>query len=89
MNHKPFKSHKEEADFWESTLRGVKDDDHGWEEVKYKPRATVTPREHVYRIRLDDEEMAGLQALAKQKRQPASTVMRDLIRVEVKRSIAR
>jgi len=37
----------------------------GGEEVVYEPQATRRPRTHVYRVRLDDQEMSKLQALAK------------------------
>jgi hypothetical protein len=67
---------REEADFW---AKQKPDFESGWEEVKYVPRQTVAPREHVYRIRLGDDEMAALQSLAKRKRVPISTVLRELI----------
>lgn len=85
MKRKKFKSIGEEAEHWERTLRGVTFPEKEWEEVHYKPRATVAPRQHVYRVRLDDDEMAGLQALAKVDHVNGSTVVRELIRAEVRR----
>ena len=46
----------------------------------YELQATRHPRNHVYRIRLDDQEMALLQRLAKKRGSPASVVLRMLIR---------
>ncbi|TAN40126.1 MAG: ribbon-helix-helix protein, CopG family [Nitrospirae bacterium] len=51
-----------------------------WEELTYEPQATRRPRAHVYRVRLDDQEMAKLQALAKARGVPASVVLRELVR---------
>lgn len=48
--------------------------------MTYEPRATQQARRHVYRVRLDDQEMAGLQTLARQRSVPASVVLRELIR---------
>src|SRR5574342_994139 len=50
----------------------------GGEEVVYEPQATRRPRRHVYRIRLDDQEMSKLQALAKRRGVTASVVLREL-----------
>ncbi len=52
----------------------------GGEEVVYEPQATRRPRRHVYRVRLDDQEMSKLQALAKRRGVTASVVLRDLVR---------
>ncbi len=74
-----FKSYAEEVEFWHSHefAYGVDSD---WEEVAYVPHATRHPRAHVYRVRFDDQEMAKLQALAKQRGVPASVVLRELVR---------
>jgi hypothetical protein len=50
------------------------------EEVVYEPQATRRPRTHVYRVRLDDQEMSKLQALAKRRGVTASVVLRELVR---------
>ena len=50
------------------------------EEVVYEPQATRRPRTHVYRVRLDDEEMSTLQTLAKRRGVTASVVLRELVR---------
>jgi len=52
----------------------------GGEEVVYEPRAARRPRTHVYRVRLDDQEMSKLQALAKRRGVTASVVLRELVR---------
>ncbi len=52
----------------------------GGEEVVYEPQATRRPRTHVYRVRLDDQEMSKLQALAKRRGVTASVVLRELVR---------
>ncbi len=52
----------------------------GGEEVVYEPQATRRPRTHVYRVRLDDQEMSKLQVLAKRRGVTASVVLRDLVR---------
>ena len=51
-----------------------------WEQLEYVPQATRQPREHVYRVRLNDQEMAILQKLAKQRGVPASVIIRELVR---------
>ena len=73
-----FKSYEEEVKFWHSYEfdDGPASD---WEELVYEPQATRHPRSHVYRVRFDDQEMARLQALAKQRGVPASVVIRDLV----------
>ena len=48
----------------------------GGEAVVYEPQATRRPRRHVYRVRLDDQEMSKLQALAKPRGVTASVVLR-------------
>jgi hypothetical protein len=74
-----FGTEAEEAQFWESHRleSGVAAD---WEELIYEPRATSRPRSHVYRIRLDDKEMAALQALSRRRGVPASVIVRELVR---------
>ncbi len=47
--------------------------------MTYEPRATQQARRHVYRVRLDDLEMAGLQTLARQRSVSVSVVLRELI----------
>jgi hypothetical protein len=44
------------------------------------PRNGSQARRHVYRVRFDDQEMADLQDLARERRVPASVVLRELIR---------
>ena len=48
--------------------------------MTYEPRATQQPRRHVYCVRFDDQEMAGLQTLARRRGVPVSVVLRELIR---------
>ncbi len=69
----------EEESFW---LSHDFDDamDAGGEEVVYEPQATRRPRTHVYRVRLDDQEMSKLQALAKRRGVTASVILRELVR---------
>lgn len=69
----------EEERFW---LSHDFDDamDAGGEEVVYEPQATRRPRTHVYRVRLDDQEMSKLQALAKRRGVTASVILRELVR---------
>ena len=52
----------------------------GWEEVVYESQATRRARTHVYRVRLDDQEMSKLQVLARRRGVPASVVLRELVR---------
>ena len=52
----------------------------GGEEVVYEPQTTRRPRTHVYRVRLDDQEMSKLQALAKRRGVTASVILRELVR---------
>src|SRR5574342_419638 len=74
-----FATAAEEERFW---LAHDFDDvmDAGGEEVVYEPQATRRPRIHVYRVRLDDQEMSKLQALAKRRGVTASVVLRELVR---------
>ena len=51
----------------------------------YEPQATRHPRQHVYRIRFDDREMAALQALAQRRGVTASVVVRELLREAIGR----
>ncbi len=50
------------------------------DEVVYEPQVTRRPRTHVYRVRLDDEEMSTLQTLAKRRGVTASVILRELVR---------
>ncbi len=50
------------------------------EQLVYQPQTTRRPRTHVYRIRLDDHEMAMLQKLARRRGVTASVVLRELVR---------
>lgn len=74
-----FRSLAEEEAFWQSHEF---EDGPGseWQQLEYEPQATRHPRTHVYRVRLDDQEMAKLQALAKGRGVPASVVLRELVR---------
>jgi hypothetical protein len=74
-----FKSHADEEKFW---LSHDFDDamDASTDQVVYEPQATRRPRAHVYRVRLDDEEMAKLQTLAKRRGVTASVILRELVR---------
>jgi len=74
-----FATAAEEESFW---LSHDFDDamDAGGEEVLYEPQATRRPRTHVYRVRLDDQEMSKLQALAKRRGVTASVILRELVR---------
>jgi hypothetical protein len=74
-----FATAAEEESFW---LSHDFDDamDAGGEEVVYEPQATRRPRTHVYRVRLDDQEMSKLQALAKRRGVTASVILRELVR---------
>ncbi len=56
--------------------------------VKYKARVTVTPRRHVYVVRLDDDEMAGLQAISKRRGLPISDVIRQFARTGLRLGVA-
>lgn len=76
-----FKSAAEETAWWES--HDVEPPfDESWEQVEYEPRATLQPRQHVYRIRFNDEEMALLQTLAKRRGVSASVVIRELVKTQ-------
>ena len=77
-----FRSYEEEAQWWHShDLEPGPDDE--WEELVYEPQATRKPRQHVYRVRFNDEEMAILQRLAKRRGVPASVIIRELVREQV------
>jgi hypothetical protein len=80
-----FKSYEEEVRFWHAYdfEDGSPED---WQDLKYIPQATRHPREHVYRVRFDDQEMAALQAIAKRRGVSASVVLRELVRVAAKRA---
>jgi hypothetical protein len=75
----PFKNEAEEVSFWESHEFEPPPDSVG-EELVYEPQSTRKPRKHVYRLRLDELEMAILQARAKRRGVPASVVLRELVR---------
>lgn len=79
-----FKTQAEEERFWQTHQPGDAKS-HPWEEVIYEPRATTKAREHVYRVRFDDQEMAILQALAKRRGVTASTILREMVRGAAKR----
>ena len=74
-----FASAAEEECFW---LSHDFDDamEAGGEEVVYEPQATRLARKHVYRVRLDDQEMSKLQTLARRRGVTASVVLRELVR---------
>ncbi|OGQ78493.1 MAG: hypothetical protein A2289_15540 [Deltaproteobacteria bacterium RIFOXYA12_FULL_58_15] len=74
-----FATEAEEIEFWHEHEIDPPPDDVG-EELVYEPQATRHPRAHVYRVRLDDEEMAALQRLAKRRGVPGSVIIRELIR---------
>lgn len=80
--HKPFpkfRTFEEEEKFWLShDFSNLMEA--GSEEVVYVPQATRRPREHVYRVRFDNEEMAKLQTLAKRRGVTASVILRELVR---------
>lgn len=82
-----FKSLAEERRFWREHETVEREDQH-WEEVVYEPRATTRAREHVYRVRFDDQEMAILQALAKRRGVTASTILREMVRGAAKKKKA-
>lgn len=77
-----FKSYDEEVKWWESYDLEPPPES-AWEEVEYVPRATQRPRPHVYRVRFSDDEMATLQALARNRGVSASVIIRDLIRARM------
>jgi hypothetical protein len=79
-----FKSPADEDKFWLSHDFDDLMDARG-EEVVYEPQATRRARTHVYRVRLDDQEMAALQVLAKGHGVTASVVLRELVRAEARR----
>ena len=79
-----FKSLAEEERFWRSHEPEVTGDE-AWDAVVYEPRATTKAREHVYRVRFDDQEMAILQALAKRRGVAASTILREMVRSAAKK----
>jgi Ribbon-helix-helix protein, copG family len=74
-----FRTHAQEEKFW---LSHDFDDvmEASSDQVVYEPQATRRARAHVYRVRLDDEEMATLQALARRRGVTASVVLRELVR---------
>jgi Ribbon-helix-helix protein, copG family. len=74
-----FKTEADEIKFWQ-TYEFEPPPENVGEVLVYEPQATRHPRNHVYRIRLDDQEMALLQRLAKRRGSPASVVLRMLIR---------
>ena len=79
-----FTSLAEEERFW-LTHEVAEGRPSEWEELVYEPQATRHPRQHVYRIRFDDREMAALQALAQRRGVTASVVVRELLREAIGR----
>ena len=79
-----FKNASEEDAFWGSHSF-AEDMEAGGEQLVYERGATRKARKHVYPVRLDDREMAILQALAKRRRVPAATVLRQLIEANAPR----
>ncbi len=74
-----FKAIADEERFWREHAPDDTEDQK-WEEVVYEPRSTTKARQHVYRVRFDDQEMAILQALAKRRGVAASTILREMVR---------
>jgi hypothetical protein len=73
-----FKSLAEEEKFWMShTFEDGPAS--SWEEVEREP-VERQARTHVYRVRLDDSEIAKLKTLAKRRGVPVSVVLRELVR---------
>jgi hypothetical protein len=77
-------SMKEEAELLKVLHRNEDVHESEWKPLVYRPRSTVQPRQHVYRVRLDEEEMAGLQTLANAEKMAASDIVRSLIRNAVR-----
>jgi hypothetical protein len=74
-----FKSHADEETFWRThSFDEVMDTSS--DQVVYEPQATRRARQHVYRVRLDNNEMATLQALARRRGVTASVILRELVR---------
>jgi hypothetical protein len=80
-----FRSDAEEIRFWHS-YQFEDPPASAMEEIEYVPQATRQPRQHVYRVRFDDLEMATLQALAKRRGVHASVVLRELLREAAKKA---
>ena len=76
-----FPSVEEEERFWTRHSVGAVMEARG-ERLLYQPQATRRPRTHVYRLRLDDAEMAILQKMARRRGVTVSVVLRDLVRRE-------
>lgn len=53
--------------------------DEAGEELVYEPKATQEPRSLVYRLRLDEQEMASLQRLARERRVSISVILREFV----------
>jgi len=49
------------------------------EPLVYEPKATQVPRSLVYRLRLDEREMASLQRLARERRVSISVILREFV----------
>jgi len=77
-----FASEADEVKFWQTHAV-----DPGpvekWEPVAFSPGAGRTVRAHVYTVRLDDQEAATLQMLAKRRGVPASVVIREFVRAQM------
>jgi len=74
-----FRDIEEEERFWAGHSVGAAMQARG-EQLVYQPQATRRPRTHVYRLRLDDAEMALLQRMARQRGITVSVVLRELVR---------
>lgn len=82
---------EEEDVFWQSYRWNDVMDAHG-EARPTLPEAAAPPlpaREHVYRVRLDDAEMAALRELARRRGVSASVVIRELLRMQWARVLER
>jgi hypothetical protein len=74
-----FKSEEQEIAFWEAYEFDPPPDAVG-EELKGEKLPPPKPRSHVYRLRLNDEEMALVQARARRRGVSVSIVLRELVR---------
>ena len=74
-----FRDREEEDRFWAEHSVGAVMEARG-ERLVYVPQATRRPRTHVYRLRLDDAEMAILQGMAQRRGVTVSVVLRDMVR---------
>jgi len=74
-----FATAEEEEAFWMAHDFDDLMEAHG-EAVVFEPQPRRRPRTHVYRVRLDDQEISKLRALARRRGVAASVVLRDLVR---------